>query len=129
MRFGISATSLIVPKNFLTRLRPVNVCAIFSLSIRLRRAARAPLRTAAFYRDHRDRRRAVRFYAIRAWPGPLLFTVTADRGYGRLSCRDPPGSNPGISFHLVMVRLDRTIRDLIRLDPQIALFAPGISLK
>src|SRR5262249_28348835 len=57
MRFGISATSLIVPKNFLTALRPVNVCAIFSLSIRLHRAARAPLRTAAFHRDHRDRRR------------------------------------------------------------------------
>jgi hypothetical protein len=31
MRFGISATSLIVPKNFLTRLRPVNVCAIGSI--------------------------------------------------------------------------------------------------
>src|SRR6476619_656041 len=57
MRFGISATSLIVPKNFLTRLRPVNVCAIFSLSIRLHRAARAPLRTAAIHRDHQDRRR------------------------------------------------------------------------
>src|SRR5262249_33404466 len=57
MRFGISATSLIVPKNFLTRLRPVNVCAIFSLSIRFRRAARAPLQTAAFHRDHQDRRR------------------------------------------------------------------------
>src|SRR4051794_30084748 len=28
MRFGISATSWIFPKNFLTRLRPVNVCAI-----------------------------------------------------------------------------------------------------
>src|SRR3954471_13046499 len=26
MRFGISATSLICPKNFRTRLRPVNVC-------------------------------------------------------------------------------------------------------
>src|SRR4029453_948589 len=57
LRFGTSATSVIVPKNFLTRLRPVNVCAIFSLSIRLHRAARAPLRTAAFHRDHRDRRR------------------------------------------------------------------------
>src|SRR6476646_10186146 len=57
MRFGISATSWIVPKNFLTRLRPVNVCAIFSLSIRFRRAARAPLRSAAIHRDHLDRRR------------------------------------------------------------------------
>src|SRR3954462_15598603 len=26
MRFGISATSLILPKNLRTRLRPVNVC-------------------------------------------------------------------------------------------------------
>jgi hypothetical protein len=32
MRFGISATSLIDPKNFLTRLRPVNVCAIVYFS-------------------------------------------------------------------------------------------------
>src|SRR5215469_3810438 len=30
MRFGISATSSIFPKNFLTRFRPVNVCAIMS---------------------------------------------------------------------------------------------------
>jgi hypothetical protein len=28
MRFGISATSSILPKNFRMRLRPVNVCAI-----------------------------------------------------------------------------------------------------
>src|ERR1700736_827440 len=28
MRFGISATSSIFPKNLRTRLRPVNVCAI-----------------------------------------------------------------------------------------------------
>src|SRR5262249_14059782 len=128
MRFGISATSLIVPKNFLTRLRPVNVCAIFSLSIRLRRAARAPLRTAAFHRDHRDRRRAVRFYAIRAWPGPLLFTVTADRGYGRLSCRDPRGLTRGFRFISSWSGLTGPSA-IIRLDPQIALFAPGISLK
>src|SRR3954470_21884272 len=59
MRFGISATSLIDPKNFLTRLRPVNVCAIvFSLDSRCRGAASwAPLQTAASNRDHRDRRR------------------------------------------------------------------------
>src|ERR1700674_5778714 len=30
MRFGISATSWILPKNLRTRLRPVNVCAISS---------------------------------------------------------------------------------------------------
>src|SRR5437763_1676927 len=31
MRFGISATSWIFPKNLRTRLRPVNVCAILFL--------------------------------------------------------------------------------------------------
>src|SRR5215472_9504469 len=30
MRFGMSATSSIFPKNFLTRFRPINVCAIIS---------------------------------------------------------------------------------------------------
>jgi hypothetical protein len=30
MRFGISATSWIFPKNFRTRFRPINVCAIMS---------------------------------------------------------------------------------------------------
>src|SRR5215510_13044402 len=30
MRFGISATSWIFPKNLRTRLRPVNVCAVIS---------------------------------------------------------------------------------------------------
>src|ERR1700737_1993747 len=30
MRFGISATSSIFPKNFRTRFRPINVCAIMS---------------------------------------------------------------------------------------------------
>src|SRR6476620_677154 len=34
MRFGIAATSCIFPKNFLTRLRPVNVCAIVPLCCR-----------------------------------------------------------------------------------------------
>src|SRR5215813_3213347 len=33
MRFGISATSSILPKNLRTRLRPVNVCAIVASSI------------------------------------------------------------------------------------------------
>src|SRR5260221_251997 len=33
MRFGISATSWIFPKNLRTRLRPVNVCAISSLAL------------------------------------------------------------------------------------------------
>src|SRR5258707_13846093 len=38
MRFGISATSWIFPKNLRTRLRPVNVCAISSLALSNRRA-------------------------------------------------------------------------------------------
>src|ERR1700751_4220857 len=38
MRFGISATSWIFPKNLRTRLRPVNVCAISSLALSYRRA-------------------------------------------------------------------------------------------
>src|SRR5262249_16214967 len=38
---------------------------------------------------------AVRFYAIRAWPGPLLFTATADSGYGRIPSSRPPGFSPG----------------------------------
>src|SRR5262245_65434751 len=37
MRFGISATSWIFPKNLRTRLRPVNVCAISSLALSNRR--------------------------------------------------------------------------------------------
>src|SRR5450631_1598626 len=57
MRFGISATSLIVPKNLRTRLRPVNVCAIGCSLDSIVAAARAPLLTAAIHRDHRDRRR------------------------------------------------------------------------
>src|SRR5712671_4797010 len=38
MRFGISATSWIFPKNLRTRLRPINVCAISSLALSNRRA-------------------------------------------------------------------------------------------
>src|SRR5262245_52867249 len=38
MRFGISATSWIFPKNLRTRFRPVNVCAISSLALSNRRA-------------------------------------------------------------------------------------------
>src|SRR5512133_2517907 len=57
MRFGISATSWIFPKNLRTRLRPVNVCAISSLALSNRRAG-ATLRKAAIHRDHQDRRRS-----------------------------------------------------------------------
>src|SRR6185312_17369775 len=42
---------------FRTRLRPVNVCAIVCLSIRIFWAAGAPLRTAAIHRDYQDKRR------------------------------------------------------------------------
>jgi hypothetical protein len=71
MRFGISATSLIVPKNFLTRLRPVNVCAIVSFSrfdfggqrgrLSERSQSIATIRTGVG---------ATRFYVIRASPEP-----------------------------------------------------------
>src|SRR5262249_19412128 len=57
---------------------------------------------------------AVRFYAIRACPGPLLFAATADRGYGRISYPKPPGFSPGIS---------RFIR-----SPGLAAFARGFRL-
>ena len=58
MRFGISATSWIFPKNLRTRLRPVNVCAIVYFSRFVRTAsAGTPLRKAAIHRDHPDRRR------------------------------------------------------------------------
>src|SRR5579862_8184719 len=79
MRFGISATSWIFPKNFLTRFRPINVCAIMSSrSIdpdlsrhaqaitlgptgpasrgRGTEAIKATLRKAAIHRDRPDRR-------------------------------------------------------------------------
>src|SRR5499427_4224106 len=56
MRFGISATSWIFPKNLRTRLRPVNVCAISSLALSNRRAG-TTLRKAAIHRDHQDSRR------------------------------------------------------------------------
>src|SRR6266571_1665674 len=58
MRFGISATSWIFPKNLRTRLRPVNVCAISSLALSNRRA-RSTLQNAATHRDHQDRRRTL----------------------------------------------------------------------
>src|SRR3974390_1478161 len=109
MRFGISATSLIVPKNFLTRLRPVNVCAIVSLSIRFGRATRAPLRTVAIHRDHQDRRRgcpylcdsgsartAAHFTPSREWVSAhalLNNIVTVGRSLFLVS--DSPGATQG----------------------------------
>src|SRR5271165_6391345 len=58
MRFGISATSWIFPKNLRTRLRPVNVCAMLCLSPRRTAGTGTTLRKAAIHRDHQDRRRA-----------------------------------------------------------------------
>src|SRR5882724_937145 len=55
MRFGISATSWIFPKNFLTRLRPINVCAIV-LSLLSSGGTGTTLRKAAIHRDYLDRR-------------------------------------------------------------------------
>jgi hypothetical protein len=71
MRFGISATSLIEPKNFRTRLRPVNVCAIVSLSIlyfggKRGRLSERPHSIATI----RTGVGAARFYVIRAKPEP-----------------------------------------------------------
>src|SRR6476661_4422197 len=142
MRFGISATSLIVPKNFLTRLRPVNVCAIFSLSIRLHRAARAPLRTAAIHRDHQDRRRgrpvlcdsgltrtAAHFFFHR--DQSRRFTIALEFGVKAvllISCPRPPGClTPGISLHLRPGR-DKPGHDvLIRSIPGSRFARPGSS--
>src|SRR5690242_12428504 len=71
MRFGISATSLIEPKNFRTRLRPVNVCAIVPLSILYCDGKRGRLSE----RPHpiatiRTGVGAARFYVIRVEPEP-----------------------------------------------------------
>src|SRR6185312_122783 len=79
MRFGISATSLMDPKNFLTRLRPVNVCAIvFSLDSRCQREAwgaspnsRIPIATI------RTGVGATRLYVIRGEPEPPHFLIVA----------------------------------------------------
>src|SRR5271163_5089641 len=80
MRFGISATSSIFPKNLRTRFRPINVCAIMSSrsidplgsNRRIRavtpdpagqgvEAIKTTLQKAAIHRDHRDRRRTTLF--------------------------------------------------------------------
>src|SRR5688572_20810305 len=56
MRFGISATSWIFPKNLRTRLRPVNVCAIWSLAVCRTVGPGTTLRKAAIHRDRQDSR-------------------------------------------------------------------------
>src|SRR5712691_7236820 len=72
MRFGISATSWIFPKNLRTRLRPVNVCAISSLLAVSDRRAGTTLQKAAIHRDRQDRRRSplfsMRFGSVRTAP-------------------------------------------------------------
>src|SRR5690242_8970017 len=80
MRFGISATSLIEPKNFRTRLRPVNVCAIVSLSILYYGGKRGRLSE----RPHsiatiRTGVGAARFYVIRVEPEPPHSSHLASR--------------------------------------------------
>src|SRR6478609_8582793 len=142
MRFGTSATFLIVPEKFLSRFRPVNVCAIFSLSIRLHRAARAPLRTAAIHRDHQDRRRgrpvlcdsgltrtAAHFFFHR--DQSRRFTIALEFGVKAvllISCPRPPGClTPGISLHLRPGR-DKPGHDvLIRSIPGSRFARPGSS--
>src|SRR6202521_1301805 len=82
MRFGISATSWILPKNLRTRLRPVNVCAIVGLSIgrcsqrhHVRRPGAAPGSATPGYRcvgrDSPVRRRPARALPVVADPKPL----------------------------------------------------------
>src|SRR5207253_4570749 len=77
--FGISATSWIFPKTLRPRLRPVNVCAISSLSLSRCRTVGpgTTLRKAAIHRDHQDNRRE-----------PLLLCESA----GRRSANSPPPS-------------------------------------
>src|SRR6185437_4419126 len=71
MRFGISATSLIDPKNFLTRLRPVNVCAIGSILSRFEFAGSAGASPdSRHHRDYPDRRRGCPFLCDSGLPEP-----------------------------------------------------------
>src|SRR5262245_24260395 len=82
MRFGISATSWIFPKNLRTRLRPVNVCAISSLALSNRRGrddspeGRHPSRPSG-------QPSKPLFYVIRPPPNRHAVTATGRR-YGRL---------------------------------------------
>src|SRR6185437_14957165 len=101
MRFGISATSLIDPKNFLTRLRPVNVCAIGSILSRFEFAGSAGASPdSRHHRDYPDRRRGCPFLCD---SGPArtaaLFThlggsPSVDAAFLSLS----PGHRPGDSY-------------------------------
>src|SRR5262249_5268398 len=100
MRFGISATSRIFPKNLRTRLRPVNVCAaILSLSLRRTVGSGTTLRKAAIHRDRQDRRRAL-YVSMRFDPaaGPLLRSANR-RIYGDFE-DFLPKSPPCVPFRL-----------------------------
>src|SRR5262245_2511387 len=100
MRFGISATPWIFPKNLRPRLRPVNVCAISSLALSNRRGrddspeGRHPSRPSG-------QPSKPLFYAIR--PPPNRHTATGRR-YGRfrgLLTPQPPATNSHLfEFHL-----------------------------
>src|ERR1700752_3158908 len=96
MRFGISATSSIFPKNFRTRFRPINVCAIMSSrSIETRRRARSgpePPRP--------DRR------------GPGFRGDQGDSPEGRNPSR-PSGQASDRRASQVLSRPDRTARDIV----------------
>src|SRR5579875_425668 len=119
MRFGISATSLIDPKNFLTRLRPVNVCAIVSLSIRLWRAALAPLPTAAIIAAIGTGVGTVRFYVIRVGPNRRTLRTFRDRTGPPGTARSPdPSISPCLLSALPGPRPGRIL--LAGLDPRSA---------
>src|SRR5262245_66519099 len=90
MRFGISATSWIFPKNLRTRLRPVNVCAISSLLALSNRRVGTTLRKAAIHRGRQDRRRAPLFLCDSVAPEPPAFSAGLAEilQIGRASCRE-----------------------------------------
>src|SRR5262249_33201854 len=86
MRFGISATSWIFPKNLRTRLRPIKVCAV-AISSFLRRTAWQSGRLSGgppSNRDRPDRRQAPNFvhacYATQARYPESLNTSSAPLG-------------------------------------------------
>src|SRR5262245_18407506 len=103
MRFGISATSWIFPKNLRTRLRPVNVCAISSLALSNRRAG-TTLRKAAIHRDHQDRRRSP-IISLRLGRSPKSRPSDGIRQrYGRVRGLRTPASS-ALTSHLLEFHL------------------------
>src|SRR6266508_2805110 len=124
MRFGISATSWIFPKNLRTRLRPVNVCAISSLLALPNRRAGTTLRKAAIHRDRQDRRRGPLFYAIRTRPNrPTV--AAARRRYWRFRGTSPQNHR----FVFPYGRDSPVIHALLLGIPGSRYARPGISLK